>query len=238
MGALLNLSPLARIGAALGLCLALVLGGYVWGHSEATHFAQLQKAKDQAAAAEQLRAALADAAKRGQHDVAQLQQQLAASNTFDNTQALRTDHARHLLTVSRTCPPVAGLADRSAPGVRPGVRPGAAVGSGDGGVAAGPGLRGSLVPAAPAGAVDHGAGVGISLAGVSLWNSALTGADVPAGACRADDPASPACAADSGLEIADVWANHNANAALCRATGLRFKALIDHLQRRDAAHAN
>lgn len=72
----------------------------------------------------------------------------------------------------------------------------------------------------------------LTLGAVSLWNSALAGADVPAGACGADDPTSPACATDSGLDLQDAWRNHAANAASCAEDRARYQRLIEYLQRR------
>lgn len=108
-----------------------------------------------------------------------------------------------------------------------------------GGVAAGAVAAGTVAAAAPgapapgaagpalAGAAD--AGVGLSLGAVWVWNSALLGADTPAGACSAADTASAACATDSGLGVADAWANHSANAASCALDRLRQQQLIDYL---------
>lgn len=67
---------------------------------------------------------------------------------------------------------------------------------------------------------------------VRLWNSALAGRDMPAGACGPAYPTSPACAAAAEVELADVWDNHAANAARCRIAAARYDALIDYLQKR------
>ncbi len=86
-----------------------------------------------------------------------------------------------------------------------------------------------LVGEARTGAADTGAGLGLSLGAVWVWNSALTGADAPAGACGALDPTSEACAADSGISLVDAWRNHIANAKSCAADRLRHQRLIDYL---------
>jgi len=55
----------------------------------------------------------------------------------------------------------------------------------------------------------------LTLGAMRLWNSALLGHPVAAGACPADDPAAPACAAGAGRVLSELWANHNLNASLC-----------------------
>lgn len=75
-----------------------------------------------------------------------------------------------------------------------------------------------------------GAGdVRLTAAAVWMWNSALSGADTPAGACGAADPTSAACAADTGLGLDAAWANHTANAKSCALDRLRHQQLIDYL---------
>jgi hypothetical protein len=86
-----------------------------------------------------------------------------------------------------------------------------------------------LAGAARNGAAVADAGLGLSLGAVWVWNSALTGSDAPAGACGAADTASPACAFDSGLGLADAWQNHITNAKSCATDRLRHQQLIDYL---------
>jgi hypothetical protein len=74
----------------------------------------------------------------------------------------------------------------------------------------------------------------LSLAAVWMWNSALAGTDVPAGACGLADTSSQACAADAGLGVDDAWANHAINARSCAADRLRHRALIEFLTERPA----
>lgn len=85
----------------------------------------------------------------------------------------------------------------------------------------------------PPGAVVPGINVVIrpelSLGAVWLWNSALAGADVPAGACGADAVTGEACAATSGLTTADAWDNQAVNAKSCAEDRLRYQRLIDYL---------
>jgi hypothetical protein len=69
----------------------------------------------------------------------------------------------------------------------------------------------------------------LSLAAVWMWNSALVGADTPAGACGLADTSDQACAADSGLTVDDAWRNHETNAKSCAADRLRHQALIEFL---------
>ncbi|UDF33773.1 UNVERIFIED_ORG: hypothetical protein LHJ69_14245 [Shinella sp. XGS7] len=58
-------------------------------------------------------------------------------------------------------------------------------------------------------------GAVVTLGGLRLWNSALAGRPVAAGACPADDPGAPACALGAGRSVQDLWANHALNASLC-----------------------
>lgn len=72
----------------------------------------------------------------------------------------------------------------------------------------------------------------LSLAAVWMWNSALAGTDVPAGACGLADTSVEACAADAGLTVDDAWTNHDINARSCAADRLRYRALIEFLTER------
>lgn len=69
----------------------------------------------------------------------------------------------------------------------------------------------------------------LSLAAVWMWNSSLAGTDVPAHSCGSADTSEQACAADSGLSLADAWANHHANAKSCAVDRERHRALIEFL---------
>lgn len=82
---------------------------------------------------------------------------------------------------------------------------------------------------AQAKAVDTGADVRLSLAAIRLWNSALTGNSVPATSCGTVGAPQDTCTVDSGLAIADAWANHQTNAAECAEDRHRLNALIDYL---------
>jgi hypothetical protein len=76
---------------------------------------------------------------------------------------------------------------------------------------------------------DVGAAISLSAGAVWMWNSALAGTDMPAGACGAADPANPACAVDAGVSIAAAWANHTANAQSCAKDRLIHQRLIDYV---------
>lgn len=67
---------------------------------------------------------------------------------------------------------------------------------------------------------------------VRVWNAALAGGDLDAGACGPDDAAGRACAVDSGVTLDDAWRNHIVNAKLCAIDRERYRALIDFLQNR------
>lgn len=84
-------------------------------------------------------------------------------------------------------------------------------------------------PDAPQG-LEPGGGVWLTFSAVRLWNSALAGEQLPAGACRADDPSSTACAARTERALEDAFANHTRNAARCREDRSRLNRLIDVLE--------
>lgn len=114
------------------------------------------------------------------------------------------------------------------------VCPAAGVAAADTGAASAPLVSASPVAAPmaePAAVADAGGAGGIRLtaAAVWMWNSALSGADSPAGACGAADPTSAACAADTGLGLDAAWANHTANAKSCALDRQRHQQLIDYL---------
>jgi len=105
--------------------------------------------------------------------------------------------------------------------------------------AAGAGAGGDVAPGAvaqaqsdagpAAGSDDAGAAISLTAGAIWMWNSALTGADAPVGACGVADPASPACALDAGLGLEAAWANHAANAQAWAADRLRHQRLIDYI---------
>jgi hypothetical protein len=87
----------------------------------------------------------------------------------------------------------------------------------------------------PDGSAHGAAGLELSLGAVWVWNSALAGADTPAGSCGAATAASQpgtACAPSSGLTADDAWANQADNAQSCAADRQRYQRLIDFLKRR------
>lgn len=195
----------ARILAALALVLALIGAGYYWGHT----------ATDNAWTARQ---AKADQAARAQLDAETQRADQAAANYLtehldqeDRYAALNTRHQELLrrapLVVYR---PVADAASGDQAGLVQAVPPPSAD---------------APVPALPGVPV-------LTLAAVRVWNGALAGADQTAGACGPPGPtgqADAACAAPSGLTLADAWANHAINAQTCAADRLRFQRLIDYL---------
>lgn len=203
-----------RVLAVAGLALVLFLAGMWAGHSAATTQADARQAKTAAAQLKRYQAQVVE----GEAAAGALREQLGLQGRYTATLQERARHAAPL-----TVPPAAVAAPQACAGAAL-LTDSAAVG-------------GHSLPAhPPAGtANDPGAaaaddpGVGLTLAAVSLWNSALAQHDVPAGACRADALTSPACAAESGAELADAWRNHAANAASCAADRARHQGLIDFL---------
>lgn len=77
----------------------------------------------------------------------------------------------------------------------------------------------------------------VTLLGVRMWNSALAGRDMPAGACGAaagTGDAEAACAQSAGVGIDEAWDNQADNAKSCAADRLRYRRLIDLLKRKAA----
>jgi hypothetical protein len=77
----------------------------------------------------------------------------------------------------------------------------------------------------------------LSAAALGVWNSALAGAPVPAGACGTAGAPERACAAATGVALEDAWGNHIENAARCRIDRQRLAHLIDFLRKREGAGA-
>lgn len=98
--------------------------------------------------------------------------------------------------------------------------------------------------AAPAARADHPAeaprrielpdpGPALSLGAVWMWNSALAGRDVAAGACdaaAAAGGAEAACTQDAGVDLQDAWDNHTENARSCARDREKLRHLINYLQ--------
>lgn len=93
-----------------------------------------------------------------------------------------------------------------------------------------PGVHSAGAAAAPC--INFIARPQLSLGAVWMWNSALAGADVPAGACGADAATEEACAVASGLTAEEAWDNHTVNAKSCAEDRLRHERLINYLQNR------
>lgn len=154
--------------------------------------------------------------KRGQQAAAHYLNDLSERET--RYAELETKHAALLARMPLVVPaPAAPGAPTVGVGPQPGGDPAAAGHAGP--------------PGAPAVRLE------LSLGAVRLWNSALAGADVPAGACGADAAAGEACAAGSGLTLENAWVNHAVNARSCDRDRLRLDRLIDYLEQRSASTA-
>ena len=104
-------------------------------------------------------------------------------------------------------------------------------------LAAAPACKPAVADPAALGAAPAGRGpdpAQLSLGAVWVWDSALAGADLPAGSCGAADTSFAACAAASGLDLSDAWANHAANAETCAQDRARHQRLIDYIHQRQA----
>lgn len=198
------LAPLGARLASTGLVglLVLTIGiGLGWQLHADRQAAQVQRSQD-ASLAQHARAVDQGASAVSAH-------QSTVAGLAENQATLQQEIPHARLVVRTACPAVA---------------PRAAVG------AAAPVLSADLpsAPEAPARfaeldqAVDarhqlaHAdPGGDVTLGGLRLWNSALAGRPVAAGACSPDDPGAPACALASGRTFQDLWANHTLNASLC-----------------------
>lgn len=182
------------------IALGLVAAGYWWGHTATDNAWAARQAKTDQAAAK----ALAAEIRRADTAVGNyLTDHLAQEDRYAELDA------RYALLLQRA--PL--IVYRRAPATAAGPAAPAPQGSVPDSVADAP------VPA-------------LSLAAVRVWNGALTGTDAPASACGAAGPtedADAACAEDSGLDIADAWANHRANAKACADDRQRYRALINYL---------
>lgn len=205
-----------RVLIAAALVLACVGGGYEWGASRTESAWQARQAAADKAAADALQKANARANEAaGDY----LRQHLEQEDRYASLQAAHDDLLRnHPLVRPRVvvrpavCPGSAPPHQPHPP--HPPVAPASEAG-----------------PPAPPDPV--GADLDLTLAAVRLWNSALAGADTPAGACGAADPAQAAeaaCAQSAGLTLRDAWANHLANAKSCAEDRHRYQALIDFLR--------
>lgn len=230
--------------------LALALAGFGAG------FFYGGDAAKEACAADKL-AQVADAAKRydaavqaGAAATTALHSELATSKAFGKTIEARLNDVQILSTRS---------AGRCAATFRTQARPATAAATAPAATAdqarAGP-SGGGAVPLVDApegdgtgndGGNDEGRDGLLTAGAVSVWNSALAGHFVPAGACRAVDATAgadavaaqrSACVEPVAIGLGDAWANHAANAQACREDRVRYARLIDYLQRREATQRN
>ena len=198
----------ARLLIALASALALVSGGYWWGHTATDNAWAARQAKADKVA----RAALdKETARADQAAANYLQEHLDQEDRYAALSATYQDLRRRTPLVVPG--PVVVVTRSDTPGPQ----------------APGPDER----PAAAA-AVD--VGPVLTLAAVRMWNGALTGTDAATGACSpagaaesADAAATEACAQGSGLTLDNAWANHAANAKACAADRQRYQHLIDFL---------
>jgi len=198
----------ARLLIALASTLALVGGGYWWGHTATDNAWQAKHAKELKAE----RAETAKETKRADQAAANyLTEHLDQEDRYAALSATYQDLRRRVPLV---VPGPVVVVTRSEP--------------------PGPESPGPDERSAPTTAGD-GRPV-LTLAAVRMWNGALTGTDQAAGACSpagaaegADAAAAEACAEGSGLTLDDAWTNHAANAKACAADRQRYQHLIDFL---------
>lgn len=192
----------ARLLIALASALALVGGGYWWGHTATDNAWQAQHAK----ALEAERAETAKETARADQAAANyLTEHLDQEDRYAALNATYQDLRRRAPLV------VASSLAHSAT-----TRPGQSETQGE----------------RPTSATAAGSSPVLTLAAVRMWNGALTGSDQAAGACGPAGPtegSDAACAQGSGLTLDDAWANHAANAQACAADRQRYQRLIEFL---------
>ena len=197
------------------VALALVgLIGYLAGHGRATTACERAARAEQQTRQGAIDAAVNQARADGDTAIARLATELQRSQQH---QATLTERRRHV-PLALACRPPPAAAATGADGVAlAAVSAPATAATEDAAAQPAPHVAAQL---------DPGGGPELTAAAVGLWNSALAGADVPAGTCLAADPAEPACVAGSGLHLADAWDNQAANAASCAADRRRLAELI------------
>jgi hypothetical protein len=208
---------MARAFAVLVALIAALAGGYVWGgHATRNAIAADTLTK--------LRQAQADTRKAEQRadDAAgaYLQEHLAQEQRYAQLDESNRQMARRV-----------GL-------LAPGPVPACSVDPAGPAVATAEPHRPAPPPAgdrAPSVASAGPADPELSLRALWVWNSALTGADQPTGACSpvgAPAGADTACAQGSGVSLEDAWANHTLNAKSCHEDRARYATLIRVLRER------
>lgn len=193
--------------ALLLFVIALVAGGYLWGAHATNNAWQAKQAKAEREQQAKYQAEVARADKASAAYLTEHRDQEDRYETLDDEfKALRK---RVPLTVpARVAAPAAAAPAPAA----------------DNGAARQPELHGRDAPVP-----------GLSLGAVWMWNSALAGQDVAAGACdaaAAAGQAEAACAQAAGLDVDDAWANHAENARACARDRQRFNSLIEYLKGR------
>lgn len=226
--------------AIVGLLACVGAVSYGAGHRHATAAAKAHADAEALKAERAARAAEARAWAEGEQVAATLRTEVSALLAHQSTLEKRLQDARSVLVVRAPA-----VARGAFAGPDAGADAGAVAGRGtDAGGLVGNGLGAVQAMAAPAGPLGDdparavpgaaGPGVRLSLAAVSLWNSALAGRDLDALACRADAPLEPACAADAGIDLIELFGNQRINAGLCAADRARLDALIDLIERLQA----
>lgn len=203
----------ARALALVLASVALVGAGYRWGATATDN----KHAATAAKAIEDARAEFEGEIQRGNAAVTALQtERNTLFNSYMGLQEAFNGHLKRYPIVVRSS---------RAPGAAPGVAPAAP--------AAEPGAQPGE-PAQGCAPPDVQPVVGhelvLSNSAVWMWNSALAGADQPAGACGLADPTEEACAAESGATLEDAWRNHAINAQLCAEDRLNHQRLIDYIR--------
>ncbi len=201
---------MTRALAVLLMAIALVGGGYLWGGHATDNAWQAKQAK---ADREQSARYQAEVERADTAVASYLQDHRQQEDRYEDLDAAFRSYRQRFSLAAR-------------PRV---VQPAAAAAAGAGSPADGPpgGSVELLVLDVPA----------VSLGAVWMWNSALAGRDVPAGACDAAAAAggaeAAACSEDAGLTFDDAWANHTINARSCARDRQRLGHLIEFLKDRE-----
>jgi len=215
-----------KLAASLLICVACAIAGYVAGDHQRDTAWRVRQATAERDAGVRLRAEIArgeQASRAYATDFGDLTTRYATLQAQFHALTPRIPLALHLAPAR----PVQPAASRTTGPVASGPPPSAVVATEAAGQAP------TLVPGVAEVDSDRAAGdLVLSAGAVWMWNSALVGTDVPAGACSTADTSESACAAGTTISLVDAWRNHARNAQSCAEDRLRYQRLIDFLQSR------
>lgn len=201
-----------RLTLAAGVLLALLAGFRAGVHGLIDMGVQQERARNKEAVNEQFR----EASRFGGQLAATARDEAQAARDYATRLSMERSHAGTALVNPVSCEPGDAAGVHAAAGLAAdGAQEAAQPAGGQAQLHAGP----------PPGRELH-----LTADAVRLWNSALAGADVPAGACGADGGPAGACAADTEFTLDDAWGNQAENAVRCSVDRIRLRRLVEFLK--------